>query len=281
MLWTVAAGFFSGVGHLIGFLLMVTGSATCIWLGLSNKFPFLSSKRALGFIFCGVLLLGIAWKLIGGSEPESATAATASVAPAASPAPAAAQAAQPAPGSVGPDKAADKAPTDGATIKVAKSPKTPSADDLADRYTDKSNGYSIRFPSGWATRTFANGDPWFIDVSDGKAGLISVGFSVFPSSAGLEQLKPEKLANGFRGRPHTAFTAQGKGTVDGREAVWFRYTAPIDTPMGRQLMDCVHYYVPLHDGRMMEVRMAAAPDKFATLGALLRKSTATIKLQPL
>lgn len=287
MLWIIAVDLWSGICNLFEYALMITGGATCIWVPLS-RYRLMGSKKALGGIAGGLLVLTVGLKMFSGSQPAAATAAVPPGTPAASAsAPPQISAAVPAPvtsehGSVWPQPRSSP----GTEIKPAAparsaprvAPKTPAGRDaLAERFADKANGYSIQLPSGWATRQLASGEPWFLVATDGKGAVISVGFSPFASSAGIEQLKPTMTAR-YQAQPATHLSGQGTGPIDGHKAIWFRYTGPIDTAAGHQVMECVHYYVPLHDGRMMELRLSAAPDRFATAAPMLRKSLATIKL---
>jgi len=277
MLMTVMAELWTGLSRAVSSGLMITGGATCIWMPLS-RFKPLDNKRILGVLICAALLITAAVKLRSNNAPSAATAATAPAETPTSPLEATA-ATQPAQGSIWPDpRAAGAGPSPAAAVNTARKP---SASDLGDRYTDNHNGYSIQFPTGWTSRTFAGGDPWFVEVSDGKSGMISIGFSPFPSSAGVDQLKPDRLGARFNSRPHTLLDNKGPAVIDGQKGLWFRYTGPIDTATGRQTMECVHYYVPLHDGRMLELRLATPPDRFSTAAPLLRKSVATMKLLPL
>ena len=68
-----------------------------------------------------------------------------------------------------------------------------SIDPLGATYIDETNGYSIRFPAGWALRTFS-GEPWVLDCGDVKGGIISIGFSPMPAEITADQLLPEAIA---------------------------------------------------------------------------------------
>ncbi|HXE55009.1 MAG TPA: hypothetical protein VN541_18450 [Tepidisphaeraceae bacterium] len=276
MLWTLAS-FGSAVGSLFGYGLMISGAATCIWMPLSHLKPF-ESRRVFGVICAALALLTAGYKLTGAFGPKSAEAGPSTVVvqtPQPATAPAAQQVVQ---GSVWPDpKTGDRSLA--AAQQVPAKPKP--ADALSDRYVDNANGYSIQFPVGWSSKTFASGQPWFVDVSDGKTGLISVGFSPFPSSAGIDQIKPAGLKSHILARPSTRILGQGHATIAGQKALWFRYCGPIDTATGTQTLQVVHYYVPLHDGRMLELRMGAAPADFGKVAPLLKKSASTLKVIPL
>lgn len=297
MLVTVAAivgwNFFS-------YALMLVGGATCIWMPLSFH-PRLSGRKVFAEICFVVAVAAAIAKVTTGFGPSSSAAAP-------PPPPAAPQAGQisiatvtpptTAP-SFGPASTADRkstalaqgstsaTPNDPRPMVVKSTPsnapvaKAPADRDLADLYTDHANGYAIRFPAGWSSTQFTGGDPWFVEVSDGKAGLVSVGFSPFPASAGLEQLKPGSLAAHLQAQRHTNVEAQGIGTIDGQKCLWFKYTGPVKSATGEQPMTVIHYYLPLHDGRMLELRLAAVPDAFPKLAPVLKKSAATMKLLPM
>jgi len=273
MLWMLADGW-SVVGRFFGYGLMIAGGATCVWMPLSRFAP-LASKKVYGIICCALLLVTAAAKVMSDPPAAQANAAETST-PSVAHGTSALASSQPAIGSIWPDPNGTSQPVHPAAKPQVKKP----ADDLGDRYTDLANGFSIRFPGGWTSRTFSSGDPWFIDVSDGKSGLISVGFVPFPSSAGIEQLRPKNLATHLTADGHTHITGQATSTIDGHKGLWFRYNARLDFAGGPQTVQVIHYFVPLHDSRMLELRLAAPPDKFSAVTPLLRKSVQTLKLTP-
>src|SRR5690348_2590621 len=154
MLWTLAS-FGSAVGSLFGYGLMISGAATCIWMPLSHLKPF-ESRRVFGVICAALALLTAGYKLAGAFGPKSAEAGPSTVVvqtPQPATAPAAQQVVQ---GSVWPDpKTGDRSLA--AAQQVPAKPKP--ADVLSDRYVDNANGYSIQFPVGWSSKTFASGQP--------------------------------------------------------------------------------------------------------------------------
>src|SRR5437588_624017 len=78
---------------------------------------------------------------------------------------------------------------------------------LGRAYVDGRSRYSVRFPAGWSARSY-EGDPWVLDASDGRNGIISVGFSPFPADVTIDQLKPENLAKHLKGATaHTVIHA--------------------------------------------------------------------------
>jgi hypothetical protein len=185
--------------------------------------------------------------------------------PAAAPAPAPAASA-----------AAPAAPTT-APVASAKS-MTPAAEALGSLYIDETNGFSIRFPAGWVIRTF-DGDPWVCDVGDGKVGLMSVGFSPFPEGFTAESIPPDWIAKKIKRRADTTLHAQGYSMISGRKALWSKSTGPLPMSHASPRMTRVNYILPLGDGRVLELRVAAAPEVFDRLVPVMRKSVETFVLQ--
>jgi hypothetical protein len=275
----IATELSTSVFRLFGYGLMIVGGGTCIWMRLSHFKP-LAGKKAFSIICCAVLLVTAAIKVVSDPQPQSAVGSMAppeaQVAIADAPTTKPAVADKAVVGSIWPDPRTGSQSLDSARL-VAPKP----VNDLADAYTDNANGFSIQFPTGWASKQFAAGDPWFVDCSDGKSGMISVGFSPFPSSVGIDQLKPAGIEAHLKAQKKTTLSGHGHATLDGHKGIWFRYTAPLNTATGWQMMRVVHYFVPLHDGRMLELRVASTPDQFHALTPLLRKSMASIKVTPL
>lgn len=296
MLVTVAA--ITGSNY-IGYGLMLVGAAACIWVPLSFL-PRLGGRKVFAEICFVVGVAAAIARVTTGFGPNSTSAAPPALA---APEPAAVVITPLAHPTTAPALAANDAgddlpvgkphetpaakPADAKPIAMKPAPSNaaaakPAPDrDLGDVYTDHANGYSIRFPAGWASTQFTGGDPWFIEVSDGKTGLVSVGFSPFPASAGLEQIKPGSMAAHLQAQRRTTVEAQGTGTIDGQKCLWFKYTGPVKSATGEQPMTVIHYYLPLHDGRMFELRLAAVPEAFARVAPVLRKSAGTVKLLPM
>ena len=151
---------------------------------------------------------------------------------------------------------------------------------LGPAYSDETNGFSIRFPSGWQIKTFANANPWVIDASDGRDAIISVGFAPFPKDAKAEHVKLDMMASTIRSEPQTTLHGQGYGAVDGRRAVWAHATGPLPMTDAAPQMTRMHYLVPLQDGRALELRLAARPEKYEQLLDLMKQSANTFKLLP-
>jgi hypothetical protein len=151
------------------------------------------------------------------------------------------------------------------------------ADPLGGEYIDAANGFSIRFPDGWAVRTFS-GDPWILDCGDANIGLISVGFSPCPPGVTADQLLPQAIARRIKRLPDTEMLAQGRTIVAGHKALWSKSVGPLPMTHDSPRMTRVQYIVPLGDGRVLEIRLAAPPAKFETLSPLLRQSLETFRL---
>jgi hypothetical protein len=166
-----------------------------------------------------------------------------------------------------------------AAPKPQPAPAAVAADPLGRIYIDETNGFSIRFPAGWALRTFG-GDPWVLDCGDIRGGLISVGFSPLPADITAEQLLPEAIGRRIKRRPNTVLHAQGRTTVDGKKAIWSKSTGPLPTTTGAPRMTRVQYIIPLQDGRVLELRVAAPPEQFDIVAPVMGKSLATFKIVP-
>jgi len=278
------------------FALMVVGGAACAWLPLSLVIKPMAKRRVLLGMCCALGLVTAGVKTFSGSSPGKASAAPQQEQSlvAETPSPTTQPTTAPSlvltstmqkPGARHDEKPqtvnlGDPRPQDAKNVAIKPLVTKPSADhDLADQHTDHTNGYSIRFPAGWTSTQFAGGDPWFIEVSDGKTGLISVGFSPFAATAGIDQLNPTKLATHLA-QKRTTVQGHGYGTIDGQPCIWLKYTGPIKGAIGEQPMTVIHYFVPLHDGRMFELRMASIPELFAKMGPILKKSAASVKLLP-
>ena len=241
--------------RLLGCALLAAGAALSVWGQLSLYRP-LAGKRLLGVLFGVALLVVGAIKMSGGSAaPEAANA---------SPPP--------------PMPASNKLPAPHAA--AARPVPKLRADELAEAIIDHTNGYSIRLPPHWQPERFDGSEKWVMDATDGKIGVISVGFSPLPATADLSQMHPEFLAVYLRSQPNTTLLGRGHTVIDGRECLWFRYTAPLSLAGTSQLMMMVHYFVPLHDGRMLELRLAVVPQKFSRVAPLLRRSIASVRMLP-
>jgi hypothetical protein len=152
------------------------------------------------------------------------------------------------------------------------------ADLLGALYIDEANGFSIRFPAGWSLRTF-DGDPWVIDAGDGRVGLISVGFAPFPEAFTAESIPPDWIAKKIKRRADTTLHGQGYAVVSGRKALWSKSTGPLPMTHAAPRMTRVNYILPLGDGRVLELRVAASPEQFDRLVPVMRKAVETFALQ--
>ena len=66
--------------------------------------------------------------------------------------------------------------------------------------------------------------------------------------------------------------------MDGKKAIWSKSTGPLPTTTGTPRMTRVQYIVPLQDGRVLELRVAAPPDQFELLAPTMGKALATFKI---
>jgi hypothetical protein len=149
---------------------------------------------------------------------------------------------------------------------------------LGPRYADKTSGYSVQFPAGWTYKTFDDGQCWVVDATDGQFAVMSVGFSQFPSHVTVDQIVVAKVTKGLQGRAGTVVHGSGYAMVGGRRSLWHKYTGPIQRTEGSPLMTAVHYLLPLQDGRALEVRVAATPDKFNEMAPRMKQSLDSFKL---
>lgn len=148
------------------------------------------------------------------------------------------------------------------------------AEPLGPVYTDDAHGFTMRFPTGWPIHTF-NGDPWVLDCGEVKSGLISVGFSPCPPEITADKLLPEAIARRIKRRPNTTLHGQGRCTIAGRAALWSKSTGPLPMTNADPMMTRVQYIIPLGDGRVLEIRVAAPPEKFDSMTALMKKAMDT------
>jgi hypothetical protein len=178
-----------------------------------------------------------------------------------------------------PAPAAAAAPTTAPVASAkAKRPRTATPDPLGPLYIDETNGFSVRFPAGWLIRTF-EGDPWVIDVGDVRVGLISVGFAPFPEAFTTDSIPPDWIAKRIKRRADTTLHAQGYAMIGGRKALWSKATGPLPMTNASPRMTRVSYILPLGDGRVLELRVAAAPEQFDRLVPVMRKAVETFALQ--
>jgi hypothetical protein len=119
---------------------------------------------------------------------------------------------------------------------------------------------------------------WVLDATDGHAAVISVGFSKCPPTLSVDQIAPEKRTRSLQGRSGTVVQATGYATIAGRRCLWHKYTGPISRPDGNPRMTAVHYLLPLQDGRALEVRLAATPEKFNEMAPGMKQSLESFKL---
>jgi hypothetical protein len=192
---------------------------------------------------------------------------------------------RPAAAATTPKKPVAPSTTEPATAKSAALAATPttvagpkSASTLGPRYVDRSAGYSVQFPAGWRYQPSAESGVWMLDATDGQSAIISVGFSKLPANLTADQIPPERVTRGLQKRVGTTVLATGYTTLGGRRAIWHKYTGPITRPDAPVRMTAVHYLLPLQDGRALELRLAATPEKFNELGPRMKQSLDTFKL---
>jgi hypothetical protein len=146
-------------------------------------------------------------------------------------------------------------------------------------FVDETNGFSMRFPAGWALRHFA-GEPWVLDCGDGKLGLVSIGFSPFPADFTADNIPPEWVARRIKKRNDTTLHSQGYALIAGKKALWSKSTGPLPMTNGSPKMTRVNYIMPLGDGRVMELRIAATPELFDQLMPTMRAAVESFRLIP-
>ena len=150
---------------------------------------------------------------------------------------------------------------------------------LGPTFIDETNGFAMRFPIGWAMRSFS-GEPWVLDCGDGRVGLISIGFSAFPNDFTADNIPPEWVARRIKKRNDTILHSQGYAMIAGKKALWSKSTGPLPLSSGSPKMTRVNYIIPLNDGRVMELRIAATPDTFDQLMPTMRASVESFRLIP-
>ena len=149
---------------------------------------------------------------------------------------------------------------------------------LGPRYADKAGGFSLQFPAGWTHKSYADGGRWVVDATDGASALISVGFSAFPAEKTIDQVPAEKLTKALQKRTGGVVHASGYATIAGRRCMWHKYTAVTGRPGDNEPMTMVHYLLPLHNGRALELRVAAVPEKFDAMAPRMKQAVDTLKL---
>ena len=150
---------------------------------------------------------------------------------------------------------------------------------LAPAFVDENNGFSMRFPTAWAIRTFAS-EPWVLDCGDGRTALISIGFSAFPADFSADNIPPEWVARRIKKRSDTTLHSQGYALIGGKKALWSKSTGPLPMTNGNPRMTRVNYIVPLQDGRVLELRIATTPEIFDQLMPTMRQSVESFKFIP-
>jgi len=152
-------------------------------------------------------------------------------------------------------------------------------DGLGPVFVDDANSYYMRFPASWSIRKF-DGEPWVVECGDGRSALISVGFSAFPAEYTADDVNLEWVARRIKKRPDTQLVAQGYATIMNRKAVWSKSVGPMQ--MGGNSVKVVRttYILPLGDGRVAEIRIAASPETYEKISGLMKNAVSTFRLVP-
>ena len=151
------------------------------------------------------------------------------------------------------------------------------ASPLGPRYADKATGFSVQFPVGWNHKP-ATDAGWLLDATDGKTAFISIGFSKFPAHLTLDQVPAERVTKGLQKRSGTVVHSCGYTTVAGRRCMWHKFTGPVPRGGATAKVTAVHYFMPLQDGRALELRLASSPEKFKELAPRMKQSVDSFRL---
>jgi hypothetical protein len=262
----------------------------------ANKQSWLS-KRTLTWAVAGVLALGGGWYFFFNDSPQAAVAMpdvkkptkgqlpANKVAPVkkkeppsdkvveAKPMPSTRPAPAPVATSSNSSKPAPPAKLAAAPATVVQMPT------LGATYRDDVHGFTIKFPTRWPLHTF-DGEPWILDCGDTRVGLISIGFSPCPAEITADKLLPEAIARRIKKRQNTTLHSQGRTELGGKKALWSKSTGPLPMSNADPMMTRVQYIVPLQDGRVLEIRVAAPPDKFNFVAGLMKQSLDTFHVLP-
>ena len=144
-------------------------------------------------------------------------------------------------------------------------------------FMDDTHGYHMRFPAGWSIRRF-DGQPWVVECTDGRTALVSVGFSSFPAEYTADNIPLDWVARRTRKRSDTVLNAQGYATITGRKALWSKSTGPMQMGASQVKVIRTTYILPLGDGRIAEIRIAATPEQFEKIAGLMKNSVSTFRL---
>ena len=150
-------------------------------------------------------------------------------------------------------------------------------DGLGPMFVDETNGFCMRFPTGWSIRRF-DGQPWVVECGDGSRALLNVGFSAFPSEYTAENIPLDWVARRTKKRSDTVLNAQGYATIMGKRALWSKSTGPMQVGTNQVKVVRTTYILPLGDGRVAEIRIAAAPEQFEKLSGVMKNSVSTFRL---
>ena len=70
----------------------------------------------------------------------------------------------------------------------------------------------------------------------------------------------------------------GQEMMAEHEAVWLKFTGPLKMTHSSPRMTRIEYFIPLGDGRALELRIAAPPAKFEQIAPLMKQSIRTFRL---
>lgn len=152
-------------------------------------------------------------------------------------------------------------------------------DGLGPVFVDDTNGYYMRFPAAWSIRKF-DGQPWVVECGDGKSALISLGFSAFPAEYTADDINLDWVGKRIKKRSDTQLNAQGYATIMNRKAVWSKSTGPMQIGASQAKVVRTTYILPLGDGRVAEIRIAASPEQYEKLAGVMKNAVSTFRTVP-
>ena len=172
--------------RIVGYMALVAVVTAAVWLPMAYSQKFRNRRSALSVLVCVGVALG-ALRLASLFSPRTTTAEVAAAPTAPPPArpvlpvttttpahPAAPKSAAAAKPAVAKAEAASKSAPSTHLSSIGGDGEVKVTDGLGKAYADDKSGYSIRFPSGWKAYPY-EGDPWVLDASDGRHGIIKIG----------------------------------------------------------------------------------------------------------
>jgi hypothetical protein len=166
-------------------------------------------------------------------------------------------------------------------VVTSATPTAPGAvtDGLGPVFVDDTNGYYMRFPAAWSIRRF-DGEPWVVECGDGKSALISVGFSAFPAEYTADDISLDWVSRRIKKRSDTVLNAQGFATIMNKKAIWSKSTGPMQVSGNNVKVVRTTYILPLGDGRVAEIRIAASPEQFEKISGVMKNAVSTFRMVP-